>query len=125
MAHINRALPELMPMQLCPEFNHNVRAIVIDSHRPVWHGYNINADTDVLIVVDDDDPVPAQDIPPWVDEQSEDEEEEQAGVWASSMVPEAYAAPICCLVELSCVLLHHLPRSHVCSVEGLLSAPFS
>ncbi len=40
----------------------NVRVVIVDSHRPVWHGYK-NGETDTLVIVDKDDPVPERDIP--------------------------------------------------------------
>ncbi len=42
--------------------NDSVRVIIIDSHRPVWHGYNDSV-SDTIVVVDKDDPVPASEIP--------------------------------------------------------------
>lgn len=45
---------------LC-SLNPMVRVIVVDSHRPIWHGHRNSHD--VLVVVDHDDPVPIDSIP--------------------------------------------------------------
>lgn len=42
-----------------------VRVIVMDSHRPIWHGYNDATDQNSVVVVDEDDPVPPEDVPTW------------------------------------------------------------
>ncbi|GIL85725.1 hypothetical protein Vretimale_13172 [Volvox reticuliferus] len=41
----------------------NVRIVIIDHHRPVWHGHNNDDDMDTLVLVDDDDPVPKSAVP--------------------------------------------------------------
>jgi cell division control protein 45 len=46
------------------KFSPNVRVIIIDSHRPIWHGYNTE-DQEVVVVVDDDDPVAIGEIPEY------------------------------------------------------------
>ena len=49
--------------KLCDlEDNLNIRIIVIDSHRPIWHGHKNEADH-TLVFLDADDPVPDRDIP--------------------------------------------------------------
>jgi hypothetical protein len=42
--------------------NSNIRLIIIDSHRPIWHGYN-DDNSDNLVLLDSDDPVPIAQIP--------------------------------------------------------------
>lgn len=49
-----RSLCELPP---------NIRIIILDKHRPVWHGHNNDEDQDTLVLVDDDDPVPKAAVP--------------------------------------------------------------
>ncbi len=49
-------------IQRACDLSDNVRVIVIDSHRPLWHGYK-SGDTSVLVVVDSDDPVPDSAVP--------------------------------------------------------------
>ncbi|PNH02035.1 Cell division control protein 45 [Tetrabaena socialis] len=41
----------------------NIRIVIIDNHRPVWHGHNNEEDNDTLVLVDDDDPVPKSSVP--------------------------------------------------------------
>ncbi|KAL6764800.1 CDC45 family [Haematococcus lacustris] len=43
----------------------NVRIIIIDSHRPIWHGHNVEGDQNTIAVLDDDDPVPRSCIPDY------------------------------------------------------------
>lgn len=47
---------------LC-ELPDNVRIVIIDHHRPVWHGHNVEDDTNTLVLVDEDDPVPKASVP--------------------------------------------------------------
>ncbi|GFR43350.1 hypothetical protein Agub_g4421 [Astrephomene gubernaculifera] len=73
----------------------NIRIVILDHHRPVWHGHNNEDDMDTLVLVDDDDPVPKSVVPVY-DQQldnevaesdesgsgsdsDEDEEDEQSG----------------------------------------------
>lgn len=49
---------------LAPASCRNARFIIIDSHRPIHPRYNDKDDTDALLVLTDDDPLPLQDIPP-------------------------------------------------------------
>ncbi len=57
---------------LC-ELPDNVRIIVIDHHRPVWHGYNDEEDASSLVLVADDDPVPKDKVPSSADPPGERE----------------------------------------------------
>ncbi|EFJ53221.1 hypothetical protein VOLCADRAFT_115803 [Volvox carteri f. nagariensis] len=50
----------------------NVRIVVLDHHRPVWHGHNNDDDMDTLVLVDDDDPVPKPAVPSY-DQQLDNE----------------------------------------------------
>ena len=45
--------------------NENVRLVVIDSHRPIWHGYHNDLDNGTLVLLDKDDPVPRRLIPDY------------------------------------------------------------
>ncbi|KAG2502097.1 hypothetical protein HYH03_000589 [Edaphochlamys debaryana] len=47
---------------LC-ELPNNIRIVIIDNHRPVWHGHNNGEDSDTLVLVDKDDPLPVDEIP--------------------------------------------------------------
>lgn len=67
---------------LAPASCQYTRYIIIDSHRPIHPRYNDPADHECLLVLSDDDPLPAQDIPlanedldnmPAEGEQSQDE----------------------------------------------------
>jgi cell division control protein 45 len=63
--------------ELC-SLSDNVRVIIIDSHRPVYHKYteehNFREPGGVFVVVDDDDPVPKGHMPGY----RSDLEDEQA-----------------------------------------------
>lgn len=48
---------------LAPASCQFTRYIIIDSHRPIHPRYNDPADHECLLVLSDDDPLPAQDIP--------------------------------------------------------------
>lgn len=48
---------------LAPASCQYTRYIIIDSHRPIHPRYNDPADDECLLVLSDDDPLPAQDIP--------------------------------------------------------------
>jgi hypothetical protein len=50
----------------------NVRIVIIDHHRPVWHGHNNDDDMDTLVLVDEDDPVPKAAVPTY-DQQLDNE----------------------------------------------------
>lgn len=74
-------------------FSDSVRVIVIDSHRPVYHGHmqhhDLNRSGGVFVVLADDDPVPIAAIPEYIEayEGEEDEEVSQGGlVWPSAML---------------------------------------
>jgi cell division control protein 45 len=56
-----------------------VRVIIIDNHRPVWHGHNEDADELTLVMVDQDDPVPKSCVPEYTVDHA-DLEAEAAGV---------------------------------------------
>lgn len=43
----------------------NVRIVILDHHRPVWHGHNNEDDMDTLVLVDHDDPVPKSGVPAY------------------------------------------------------------
>ncbi|KXZ52102.1 hypothetical protein GPECTOR_10g1125 [Gonium pectorale] len=43
----------------------NVRIVILDSHRPVWHGHNNEQDMDTLVIVAADDPVPKASVPEY------------------------------------------------------------
>ena len=45
--------------------NDNVRLVIIDSHRPIWHGYHNDLDNATLVLLDRDDPVPKRLIPDY------------------------------------------------------------
>ncbi len=86
----------------------SVRVIVIDSHRPVWHGYNVEANDNDVVVLDDDDPVPIQEVPVWSDvyEQGQ-EDDEDSGVYV--------CVSVCACTRLTsknaCVRMHPQPRA--------------
>lgn len=50
--------------ELC-ELPEAVRVIIIDSHRPIWHGHNDDLDMNTLVLVDGDDPVPKSKVPTY------------------------------------------------------------
>eukprot|EP00798_Chlamydomonas_sp_ICE-L_P015744 gene15744-21865_t len=63
----------------------NVRLIIIDSHRPIWHGYNDENDL-TIVILDHDDPVKKEEIPNYADgdaelrhQESESDEESDDG----------------------------------------------
>ncbi|KAG2445370.1 hypothetical protein HYH02_008835 [Chlamydomonas schloesseri] len=66
---------------LC-ELPDNVRIVIIDHHRPVWHGHNVEDDTNTLVLVDEDDPVPKASVPVY-DPNEQEEDEEESGSEAS------------------------------------------
>lgn len=47
-----------------PASCYGTRFIVVDSHRPVHPRYNNSDDTDALLVLAEDDPLPRQEVPP-------------------------------------------------------------
>ena len=51
--------------QLCALHEH-VRVVIIDSHRPIWHGYRHTGD-EMLVILDPDDPVKLEAIPEYDD----------------------------------------------------------
>jgi cell division control protein 45 len=52
--------------ELCSLHEH-VRVVIIDSHRPIWHGYRHTGD-EMLVLLDADDPVKLEDIPDFGEE---------------------------------------------------------
>lgn len=48
---------------LAPASCAGVRFVVVDSHRPIHPRYNDPEDIDTLLVLEEDDPLPRQDIP--------------------------------------------------------------
>ncbi|KAF5837908.1 CDC45 family [Dunaliella salina] len=53
------------------DLSDNVRLVIIDSHRPIWHGYNVEEDQNTLVVLDDDDPVPRHEMPEYTRQDAE------------------------------------------------------
>jgi hypothetical protein len=49
---------------LAPASCQGTRFIVVDSHRPVHPRYNNGDDTDALLVLAEDDPLPKHEVPP-------------------------------------------------------------
>ena len=52
----------------CNLSNDNIRVVIVDSHRPIWHGHKDDQEDvgkNTLVFLDDDDPVPAADIPDY------------------------------------------------------------
>lgn len=66
-------------IRLVCDFSDNVRTIIIDSHRPIWHGYKDQADSNTIVVLDEDDPTPLHAIPDY----TEDDKRMADGGWRS------------------------------------------
>jgi len=52
----------------CDLANENIRIVIIDSHRPIWHGHKEDSDVggrNTLVFLDEDDPVSAAHIPDY------------------------------------------------------------
>lgn len=70
-----------------------VRFVIIDAHRPVHYAYNTAEDTkDVYVVLADDDPVPAGEIPVY----DEELEAEISGAHVAALTPAPRASTTSC-----------------------------
>lgn len=75
--------------ELC-QLPETVRIIIIDSHRPVWHGHNDNEDDKTLVLLDQDDPVKKEVMPVY------DREFEDAAAGAARIEQPAHAVGPAC-----------------------------